>query len=51
MTKEQGHKTRKKKKLTLAQRLAFQGPIGKGAQDRAEKVIPSYARMGVKVCG
>lgn len=40
---------RKKRKLTLAQRLAFQGPIGR--KSSADTVIPPANRMGVKVNG
>ena len=44
-------KTRKPKKkpMSLAQRLVFHSPFGKAAESRAAKIIPSYARMGVKV--
>lgn len=35
----------------LAQRLVFHSPFGKAAESRAAKIIPSYARMGVKVNG
>lgn len=39
-------KKRKKKKLTVAQRLAFQAPIGKNSE---AKVPPYRDRMGVRV--
>lgn len=49
MNKQKTRPAKRKKKLTFAQRVYFQSPIGKAS--RADSVIPPNERMGVKVNG
>ena len=44
-----GKPAKKKRKLTVNQKAAFQSPITQ--PKRADDVVPHHARMGVKVYG